>query len=730
MSTSLLARAFKASSTKVTAASRASVVHVGFKASRFETTAAAPVASGTTRSAAPSTRPFESLKDIISPQTYQAIVGEPMRLKNMTSVQTEVLSHLPQISYPYDPKTPHVRDLLVRAKTGTGKTLAFLIPAIEAREKAIKQSGTQALLDAGLMSDDALVRRVRKRYSRETVGVLILSPTRELATQIANEATKLLHHHKGMEVRLFTGGMNKRTQMRDWMKGSRDVVVATTGRLRDLMESEPEVLRSIQTAKTFILDEADTMLDMGFRDDIHAIQNELPRSPTRQTLLFSATVSPLIRQVASNVLAKDYKFIDCVKSDDSPVHAHVPQYHTVLPNASAQIPHILRLIAHDQLTNPKSKIVLFLPTTKMTQLFSTVISQLSRDLLPVATTVHEIHSKRPMESRILASERFRTEKSPASILVTSDVSARGVDYPGVTRVIQVGIPSSTTQYIHRIGRTGRTGGVVGRGDLVLLPWEIGFITWQLTEVPIKPVTAGEIKLQVEELAKKADSEPNSHKGIRTPFTPRLSDFDSAPDEIMSRFEEEAVRELFVSMLGYYLPKSDELRVEKGVILEGCRDWSVQVGGLQAAPFVSYAFLAKLGLGGPRNPKPPRPILPNQQHWQLRGNSVRNKERMGIERPRSGRPKDSGRNRSRDAGEGASNWSRDVNENGSGRKRSWSNDSDRSRGDWSRDADVDRGSNGWSRGDNQDGGKFSDPNREHKSREYKARNFSRQGGSSW
>ncbi|KAJ3879858.1 P-loop containing nucleoside triphosphate hydrolase protein [Lentinula edodes] len=724
MSSSLLARAFKASSTKVTASSRASVLHGSFKASRFETTAAAPVAAGTAKSDAPPTRPFETLKDIISPQTYQAIVGEPMRLKNMTTVQTEVLSHLPQISYPYDPKTPHVRDLLVRAKTGTGKTLAFLVPAIEAREKAIKQAGTQALLDAGLMSDDALERKVRRRYSRETVGVLILSPTRELATQIANEATKLLHHHRGMEVRLFTGGMNKRIQMRDWMKGSRDVVVATTGRLRDLMESEPEVLKSIQTAKTFILDEADTMLDMGFRDDIHAIQNELPRSPTRQTLLFSATVSPLIRQVASNVLAKDYKFIDCVKSDDSPVHAHVPQYHTVLPNASAQIPHILRLIAHDQLTNPKSKIVLFLPTTKMTQLISTVISQLSRDLLPVATTVYEIHSKRPMESRILASERFRTDRSPASILVTSDVSARGVDYPGVTRVIQVGIPSTTTQYIHRVGRTGRTGGVVGRGDLVLLPWEIGFITWQLTEVPIKPVTAGEIKLQVEELAKKADSEPNSHLRIRTPFTPRLSDFESAPVEIMSRFEEETIRELFVSMLGYYLSKSDELRVQRGVILEGCREWTVQAGGLQSAPFVSDAFLAKLGFGESRKPKALTYIRPGQKHWQLRGNSLKNKDRMRNERPYVGK------SWSKDAGEGwgAKNWSKDLNENRSGSKRNWSNDGDRSRGDWSGDADISRRNNGWSRGDNQDGRKLrldGDQNRE-----YRPRNYSRQGGSSW
>jgi ATP-dependent RNA helicase MSS116 len=112
---------------------------------------------------------------------------------------------------------------------------------------------------------------------------------------------------------------------------------------------------------------------MGFRDDIDAIADFFPKTPIRQTFLFSATVSPAIRQVAREVLDKDHTFIDVVPKDSSPVHAHIPQHYTVLPSAKEQLPHLFRLIAHDQLTNPRnSKIMVFLNTTKQTQLFASL----------------------------------------------------------------------------------------------------------------------------------------------------------------------------------------------------------------------------------------------------------------------------------------------------------------------------------------------------------------------
>lgn len=199
-------------------------------------------------------RKFQTLEGAVSKETLDAITVRPFRLTHMTAVQEEVLGLLPEIAEPYDKEKQaqpgaSSRDLLVRAKTGTGKTLAFLVPAIEARVKAIQAAGEQAVRDAGLVSDRELQKKSERRYARETVGTLILSPTRELATQIANEALRLSHHHEGFEVRLFTGGTSKVKQIRDWMKGRRDIVVATTGRLRDVLSTEPDVVKGIAQTK-------------------------------------------------------------------------------------------------------------------------------------------------------------------------------------------------------------------------------------------------------------------------------------------------------------------------------------------------------------------------------------------------------------------------------------------------------------------------------------------------
>ncbi|KAJ6572175.1 P-loop containing nucleoside triphosphate hydrolase protein [Mycena capillaripes] len=563
-------------------------------------TQAAEVVSDTDRKG-PS---FMTLEGKITKQTLDAITVKPFKLVNMSPVQAEVLPLLPALAEPFDEANPNnVRDLLVRAKTGTGKTLAFLVPAIEARFKSIQDyvAGNNDTGNVGL---------AKTRFARRTVGTLVISPTRELATQIANEALRLTHNHQDFEVRLLTGGSSKRIQMRDWMKGRKDIVVATPGRLRDMLESEPDVKAAIAETSVLILDEADTLLDMGFREDIEDIKTFLPPVPQRQTLLFSATVSKEIQQVARSTLARNHKYINCVTNDTSPVHAHVEQYHTVLPSASAQLPHIMRLIAHDQLTNPgKSKVILFLPTTKMTQLTATLVNALSASTLPAGknTRVYEIHSKRTQEKRSLVSDSFRNAKGGATVLITSDVSARGVDYPGVTRVIQVGIPGGREQYIHRVGRTGRAG-TAGRGDLVLLPWEIGFVTWQLTDVPLKPLAVNELTDQTKELAAKFDENPAAFFGQDTrvgrslfpvSVTPVVEEIERNIGTLVGRLDPEAIRETFMSLLGYYLAKSPELRVQKPIIVQGCQDWTTGACGLATPPYISVAFLQKLGLGDGR-----------------------------------------------------------------------------------------------------------------------------------
>ncbi|KAF9458939.1 P-loop containing nucleoside triphosphate hydrolase protein [Collybia nuda] len=597
---------------------------------------------------------FSTLKGRVSERALQAIISKPMNLTHMSPVQAEVFPLLPELADPYDPETSAngpPRDLLVKAKTGTGKTLAFLLPAVEARLKALEAHGKQAVVDAGLTDDKQLEHRAQQAFARENVGTLIISPTRELATQIATEAMRLTSHLDGFQVRLFVGGDSKRMQMRDWMRGRRDIVVATPGRLRDCLESEPEVARGISQTQLLILDEADTLLDMGFRPDIEAIKERLPPVPRRQTFLFSATVSRSIQQIAQSTLAPNHQFINCVSSDSSPVHAHIPQYHTVLPDASHQIPHVLRLIAHDQLTNPgSSKIIIFLPTTKMTQLFTTIIGELAKTSLPAGrnTTVYELHSKRAMESRKRTSAMFRSDTSGASVLITSDVSARGVDYPGVSRVIQIGIPGGTEQYIHRVGRTGRAGATSGRGDLVLLPWELNFASQQLSMVPLKPLSAGELSKQASALAKQFDADPKgffanapipappstpSPRGSRgRPITgsalfneqaaASLEEVESNVTMFVNRLDEESVKETFMSLLGYYISRTGELRIEKQEVVQNCKSWAVEACGLQTPPYVSAAFLAKLGVGSDYSSRKPRSFgKPRADSWGSRGSAT-------------------------------------------------------------------------------------------------------------
>jgi ATP-dependent RNA helicase MSS116 len=187
------------------------------------------------------------MEKILSKETLRAVTQSPYKFTHMTPVQATVFDYLPRISDPYDPEAPShesepsPRDLLVRARTGTGKTAAFMIPAIEQRVKVLKAFGEQALADSGLSRDKFTMSRVVNNYARENAGVLIISPTRELATQIAKEASNLAYHQKDLQIQLFIGGSSKHQQMRDWMTKRRDIVVATPGRLRDFLTTEPAV---------------------------------------------------------------------------------------------------------------------------------------------------------------------------------------------------------------------------------------------------------------------------------------------------------------------------------------------------------------------------------------------------------------------------------------------------------------------------------------------------------
>ncbi|GAA6009117.1 hypothetical protein JCM11491_005755 [Sporobolomyces phaffii] len=586
---------------------------------------------------------YRSIEHSLHAPVYRAVTERPFKYDTMTDVQAAVLSLLPRLASSPAPSpssdTPteiqQAQDVLVRAKTGTGKTLAFLIPALEGRLQSLEAFLAEFKRENPAAST-AEAKRALADYAKQTVGALILSPTRELATQIANEASALTTHLPQFGVRLLVGGASRSAQLREWMRSpSNDIVVATPGRCVDLLESEPAVRKVVKNARMLILDEADTLLDMGFSDDIATVVRHVPDTDHRQTFLFSATVSKQIREVARKSLKKDHTYIDTVPADEVDTHLHIPQYHTILPTASDQLVHILRLLAHDQLVHARDaaknggvgagKAVVFLPTTRLTQLFAQILIAM-KNHLPWGrdTLVVEIHSKKSQDQRTRASDLFRRANAGYSVLVTSDVSARGVDYPGVTRVIQVGIPGSRDLYIHRVGRTGRAG-KAGRGDLVLLPWESGFVSWQLNDIPLQPCTVGDTARQVSELAAAWDADPAefapapppssaSGPGARRrsasysarPMTlaktlsPRLETLpESLTTNVLPSLDTLSVRETFASLLGYYLGKAHELRTTKDVVLTGLKRWSVEAGGLEEEPYVSPEFLKKLGMSDGR-----------------------------------------------------------------------------------------------------------------------------------
>lgn len=630
--------------------------------------ALAAVSPSVTAEAASEPPTFRSLKDKISKQTLKGLTVSPFNLDRMTHVQSLVTALLPDLAGPYDPSAPPnpdaPRDLLVRARTGTGKTLAFLIPAIEHRIRAVDQH----VKNAAHASDPSsiLAGRIRNSFRRRVPGALVLSPTRELATQIANVALKLTEHHKDFQVGLFVGGESKGRQLSQWNNGFRDIVVATPGRLRDVLENHSDVRESMKSCNFLILDEADTLLDMGFRDDIDAIAKFLAPPQTRQTFLFSATLSRRIRQIATTHLSHNHQFLDAappasgtdlsnvdklkdnarvpwaIDSDDELVtHAHIPQYYTPLPSPDAQIPALLRLIAHDQLIHGfKSKIIVFCPTTHSTAFFSTVVREFAADgTLPAKNTrVFEMHSKLTQAARQRASREFREPATtseqrkhdrrlqkrkfaPApTILVTSDVSARGVDYPHVTRVVQLGIPSTETLYVHRVGRTGR--GLSSsplshaqeepphRSDMLLLPWEAGYFSRHLHQCPVKVLPLETLESQVAAVAS-APSRQYSNVAIYdasstedSPGSKSKADNntsgDKQPDSLSTRFrslipllDTEAVRQTVASLLGHYLPLAGPLHVSAQKVLSGLSDWSRTFGVDMGRP--SEAWLRRMGV---------------------------------------------------------------------------------------------------------------------------------------
>ncbi|ORX90974.1 P-loop containing nucleoside triphosphate hydrolase protein [Clohesyomyces aquaticus] len=390
-------------------------------------------------------------KGLVHPNLINTIT-KSMGLTTMTEVQTRTINEaLAGV------------DVIAQAKTGTGKTLGFLIPVIQ---KIIAE-------------DPKLGERTRgyKKARCDDVRAIVLSPTRELAEQIAVEAQKVTAG-TGVIVQVAVGGTQKRMMLQKTQREGCHLLIATPGRLYDILSDEYSGIKAPRLA-SFVMDEADRLLDDGFTKEIEEIKNFLPDTAEvdRQTLMFSATIPREVVHLVRTTLKPGFHFVQCVSGDESPTHERVPQKVVHVNGFENIMPTLYELITREVEEaqfggeRPFKAIVYFNSTAEVT-LASSVFYKLAggfkKDKPLHQVRGYEIHAKLTQGARTKASESFRFAKS--GILFSSDVTARGMDFPNVTHVIQVGLPRDREIYIHRLGRTGRAG-KEGEGWLLLTPLE-------------------------------------------------------------------------------------------------------------------------------------------------------------------------------------------------------------------------------------------------------------------
>ena len=301
------------------------------------------------------------------------------------------------------------RDIMASAQTGSGKTAAFLLPTLQ---------------------------KLTKRSEKPGKGprALVLTPTRELAAQVEKNALAYAKNMRWFRTVSIVGGASFGYQTRALSKPV-DLIVATPGRLMDLMQSGKVDFARLEV---LILDEADRMLDMGFIDDIETIVEATPSD--RQTLLFSATWDGAVGKLARK-LTKDPEIIEVERVDDQGKIEEQLLYCDDMRHKNRLLDHILRDANIDQC-------VIFTSTKAMTEV-------IADDLYEKGFAANCLHGDMPQGWRNRTLMDLR--KGRCKILVATDVAARGIDVPTITHVINYDLPKQAEDYVHRIGRTGRAG---------------------------------------------------------------------------------------------------------------------------------------------------------------------------------------------------------------------------------------------------------------------------------
>lgn len=323
---------------------------------------------------------------------------ESLNYQTMTPIQEQAL-----------PLALQGQDLIAQAKTGSGKTAAFGIPL--------------------LLS----LNHTNRRNRRGQAQALVLCPTRELSTQVASELRRLARHMENIKVVTLCGGVSIGPQIGSLEFGAH-IVVGTPGRIKDHLRKRT---LDLSHAENLVLDEADRMLDMGFMEDMESIIGEMPKK--RQTLLFSATYPDNIRALSSR-FQQTPQFI---KIESKPEQTRIQQSF-YLTHKSSRMEDLIRVLQHIQV----SRAIVFCNTRQMTADVAEFLDQRRFNALA-------LHGDLEQRERDEVLIRFKHQS--CSILVATDVAARGLDIEALPAVINMELPRDAEVYTHRIGRTGRAG---------------------------------------------------------------------------------------------------------------------------------------------------------------------------------------------------------------------------------------------------------------------------------
>lgn len=365
----------------------------------------------------------------LSEKTMKAI--EDMKFSTMTEIQQRGI-----------PPLLAGRDVLGAAKTGSGKTLAFLIPAVE------------------------MLSALRFK-PRNGTGVIIVSPTRELALQIFGVARELMAHHS-QTYGIVIGGANRRAEAEKLTKGV-NLLIATPGRLLDhLQNTQGFVFKNV---KALVIDEADRILEVGFEDEMRQIIKILPKEE-RQTMLFSATQTTKVEDLARISLRPGPLYINVDHKKEHSTVAGLEQGYVICDSDQRFL-----LLFSFLKRNLKKKIIVFFSSCNCVKYHAELLNYID---LPVL----DLHGKQKQQKR--TNTFFEFCNATQGTLICTDVAARGLDIPAVDWIVQFDPPDDPRDYIHRVGRTARGANGKGRSLMFLQPSEVGFLI-QLKEARVPVV---------------------------------------------------------------------------------------------------------------------------------------------------------------------------------------------------------------------------------------------------